>query len=668
MPKHTNKLIDSTSPYLLQHAHNPVDWHPWGDEALDKAKKENKPILVSIGYSACHWCHVMERESFEDETTAEIMNAYFVCIKVDREERPDIDQLYMLAVQLMSNQGGWPLNCFTLPDGRPIYGGTYFPKDNWQNILQQVHKLYQEEYEKVLEYAENLTQGIKQSELFKQKQGSELITSDDLHKSVNNWLEIVDQEEGGPNRAPKFPLPNNYQFLLKYSEVYDRKHVMAYTHLTLKKMAFGGIFDQIGGGFARYSTDIFWKAPHFEKMLYDNGQLLSLYAEAYLQRDDEDYRNVCIKTVNFLKNELRHEKGYFFSALDADSEGVEGKFYVWSKKELQEVLTDEEYKVAEVYYSINKFGLWEDDNYILLRREEDEVVAEILNISITSLNNTVNKIDAKLLEKRNSRIRPGLDDKMLCSWNAMMIRGLSDAGKVFEDEEMIQLAKQAAAFILLNLKDETGKIQHSYKNGKSSIDGFLEDYAFLIDALIALFETTYDEKWLIEARELMFTTLSDFDKSESGLFNFTSNLTKTWVARQIETSDNVQPASNSMMARNLYKLGLYFGRSEWMNQSRNMIKTVRDEFIKYGPGYSNWGMLAIEQSENYNELVIVGKGAFEQAKRLSKSYKPNYLIVASESKKSSIEIFKDRYKEGETLYYLCKGNACERPSTEFNWI
>lgn len=272
------------------------------------------------------------------------------------------------------------------------------------------------------------------------------------------------------------------------------------------------------------------------------------------------------------------------------------------------------------------------------------------------------------LKKRNSRIRPGLDDKMLCSWNAMMIRGLSDAGKVFEDEEMIQLAKQAAAFILLNLKDETGKIQHSYKNGKSSIDGFLEDYAFLIDALIALFETTYDEKWLIEARELMFTTLSDFDKSESGLFNFTSNLTKTWVARQIETSDNVQPASNSMMARNLYKLGLYFGRSEWMNQSRNMIKTVRDEFIKYGPGYSNWGMLAIEQSENYNELVIVGKGAFEQAKRLSKSYKPNYLIVASESKKSSIEIFKDRYKEGETLYYLCKGNACERPSTEFNWI
>ncbi len=666
MNKHSNALINSSSPYLLQHAHNPVNWYPWGIEALNLAKSENKPLLISIGYSACHWCHVMEHECFEDEETAEIMNEYFVCIKVDREERPDIDQLYMLAVQLMSSRGGWPLNCFALPDGKPIYGGTYFPKANWQQVLRQIHNLFTNDYAQVKEYAENLTKGIEQTELFKIKSGDSAINSDDLRQSVNNWMGISDHEEGGPNRAPKFPLPNNYQFLLRYSHIKQQNHVLAYTHLTLKKMAFGGIYDQIGGGFARYSTDPYWKAPHFEKMLYDNGQLISLYAEGYLNRPDEDYKRICEQTANFISRELTAPQGYFYSALDADSEGEEGKYYVWKKDEIKSILNNEEYIIAEDYFSINPAGLWEHENYILLRRDENRIVAERLEISENKLESQIVNISEKLLKAREKRIKPGLDDKMLCSWNAMMIRGFADASRVFGNETMLNQAKKAAEFILLNLKDDSGKLYHSWKNGIKSIPGFLEDYCFLIDSFIGLYESTYEENWLLEARELMFTVMDDFDRSDSGLFYFTSNKTETWVARQLETSDNVQPASNSMMARNLNRLGIYFGKHEWMNQADKMLMTVKDELVKYGAGYSNWAMLALEKSEPFYELVITGKDSIIKAKNLRKTYKPNVLIAATEGK-SRIALFDGRTENVELTYYLCRGTQCDAPRSSFSW-
>jgi uncharacterized protein len=665
-PKFTNALINSSSPYLLQHAHNPVNWQPWSEEALEIARTEKKPLLISIGYSACHWCHVMEHESFEDVNVAELMNANFVCIKVDREERPDIDQLYMLAVQLMSGQGGWPLNCFALPDGRPIYGGTYFPKENWKSVLNQIKNIFSNDYEKVLEYAVNLTNGIKQTELLKEKQGDSIVNLEDLKESVNKWMGTTDQEEGGPNRAPKFPLPNNYLFLLRYAHLLKQSHVLAYTHLTLKKMAFGGIYDQIGGGFARYSTDIYWKVPHFEKMLYDNGQLLSLYSEAYLQNKDDDYKSVCFQTTAFIQRELSSGEGYFYSALDADSEGVEGKYYVWKKEELIELLSPSEFKCIEVYYSVNPFGLWEDGNYILLRRDENSIVSEILEIDENELVEKVNLINAKLLVHRAKRIRPGLDDKLITSWNGMMVRGLADSARVFENEEMLQMAIKAARFIQSNLQDVNGRLFHSWKNGKAKIHGFLEDYAFLIDAYIGLYEANYDESWLIEARNLLFTVLDDFSQTTSGLFYFTSNLEKEWVTRQIETSDNVQPASNSMMARNLHRLSIYFGKPEWTNHAQKMLKTIREELIHYGAGYSNWGMLVLDEQCDKQELIITGKDAIQEAKRLRKTFHPNFIIAAAESN-STIDIFKGRFQTIETQYYLCKGNVCEAPSSEFNF-
>lgn len=665
-PKFTNALINSSSPYLLQHAHNPVNWQPWGEAALDLARKENKPLLISIGYSACHWCHVMEHESFEDTEVAELMNTHFVCIKVDREERPDIDQLYMLAVQLMSGRGGWPLNCFALPDGRPIYGGTYFPKENWISVLNQIHQLYTNAYDKVLEYAENLTNGIKQTELLKEKSAEISISLDDLKVSVNSWLGQTDQEEGGPNRAPKFPLPNNYLFLLRYAHFMKQAHVMAYTHLTLKKMAFGGIYDQIGGGFARYSTDIYWKVPHFEKMLYDNGQLLSLYAEAYSQHKDKDYKQICFQTVDFISRELSSGQGYFYSALDADSENVEGKFYVWKKQELLEILSSDEFKIAEIYYSINPFGLWEEENYILMRRNDNAIVAELLDLEETALEENVKIINQKLLRYRENRIRPGLDDKLITSWNAMMIRGLADAARVFDDENMIQLAIKAALFIQNNLQDEHGRLHHSWKNNTAAIHGFLEDYAFLIDAYIGLYETTYEASWLIEARNLLFTVLDDFSQTPSGLFYFTSNLEKEWVTRQLETTDNVQPASNSMMARNLFRLSIYFGKPEWTKHAQRMQKTIREELIHYGAGYSNWGILVLDEQCDKQELIITGKNAIEEAKRLRKEYHPNFIIAAAESS-SVIPIFEGRFQTKETRYYVCKGNVCEAPLSEFNF-
>jgi uncharacterized protein YyaL (SSP411 family) len=660
IPRFTNALIDSTSPYLLQHAHNPVNWFPWGEEAIEKAKSENKPLLISIGYSACHWCHVMEHESFEDEETAAIMNAHFVCVKVDREERPDIDQLYMAAVQLMTKRGGWPLNCFALPDGRPIYGGTYFPKEQWQHVMHQIQELCVKDRPQVEEYARNLTQGIEQTELFKVRAGVESISKADLQQSVGKWMGIIDQEEGGPNRAPKFPLPNNYQFLMRWAVLANQKHVLDHVHLTLKKMAFGGIYDQVGGGFSRYSTDVWWKVPHFEKMLYDNGQLLSLYAEAFLQNGDADYKQVCINTADFIQRELTAEQGYFFSALDADSEGVEGKFYVWTIAELKNILNEKEFRIACSYYNINEFGYWEHENYILIRREENRIVCEILEIHEEELDSNINSINSKLLNARSERIRPGLDDKLLCSWNAMCIRGLADLSIALDDFEYYEQAKKAALFILKELKDFNGRLWHTWKNGKASVPGFLEDYAFLIDALIGLYQASFESQWLFEARDLLYTVFDDFERSESGLFYFTSSQHGVWVARQLETSDNVQPASNSMMARNLNTLGIFLEKSEWILQCDKMLRNVREELINYGAGYSNWAMLALERVSDFKTLVICGPGAKDAARELQKSHRPDLIMAASENE-NLLPLFEGRTTVNQLTYFVCRGSHCEAP-------
>ncbi len=457
--QYTNELIHETSPYLLQHAHNPVNWMPWGKAALNKAKKEEKLLLISIGYAACHWCHVMEHESFEDLEVAKVMNDYFVCIKVDREERPDIDQIYMSAVQLMTQQGGWPLNVVALPDGRPFWGGTYFQKEVWINTLLQIQGYHQQNPEKTTEYAQRLSEGIQENNLIPIAKESQPLKLDQLLQAVSKWKANFDQQEGGRRGAPKFMMPNNLQFLLRWSHQQEDEETLKFVETTLDKMAMGGIYDQVGGGFARYSTDSHWKVPHFEKMLYDNGQLLSVYAQAYQKLKKPLYKEVVEQTVSFMKRELLAPEQGFYSSLDADSEGEEGKFYVWTKEELQEILGTD-FKLFADYYQVNATGHWEGENYILLRKQNDEDFAKGHHLSIAELKEKVTNWQDTLLKVRENRIRPGLDDKILTSWNALAISGLVDSYQAFDNKEYLELAERNAQFIQAKLMDEDMYIKH----------------------------------------------------------------------------------------------------------------------------------------------------------------------------------------------------------------
>lgn len=660
--KFTNKLISETSPYLLQHAHNPVNWLPWNDETLAKAKKENKLILISIGYSACHWCHVMERECFENQEVAEIMNAHFICIKVDREERPDIDQVYMNAVQLMTGSGGWPLNCFALPDGRPIYGGTYFPARQWMNVLTTISKLYQNDVAKVFEYALQLTEGIQKSELVKINPDKPEFTIDTLKQTVSNWKKRFDNTEGGPYKAPKFPLPNNYLFLLRYSLLTKDETILKHVKLTLEKMAFGGIYDQIGGGFSRYSTDELWKAPHFEKMLYDNAQLVTLYSEAYQAFGEPLYKQVVFETLACIKRELTSDNGAFYCALDADSEGVEGKYYVWTEKELKEILQDK-FNLFSDYFNVNTTGYWEHNNYILLRKKTDTEISEKYKISVDELQTEIKKTKDLLLNIRERRIKPGLDDKSLCSWNALMLKGYVDAYIVFDHSDFLNSALTNAEFILQYLLREDGGLFHNYKLGRSSINGYLEDYAFTIEAFISLYDATFEEKWLILAKKLTDYVITHFHDKSSGMFFFTSDIDPPLIARKMEIMDNVIPASNSSMAKSLFLLGHYFDNDTFIKMSSSMLNNIKADISGYGAGYSNWAMLMINFISPFYEIAIVGKDVNKKRKEFNNHYLINKIFVGSQTS-STLPLLENKFLPEETLIYVCLDKNCQMPVTE----
>lgn len=658
----TNKLIDETSPYLLQHAHNPVNWLPWGDEAWNLAKTENKLVLISIGYSSCHWCHVMEHETFEDTAAAKLMNDHFVCIKVDREERPDIDHVYMSAVQLMTGQGGWPLNCICLPSGKPIYGGTYFPNAQWQNILSQLHDFYLKNPSKAEEYAEELTQGIRQMELVQQNNDEINFSKEDLKPVVENWKKHFDHVEGGPNRAPKFPMPNNYDFLLHYAFAEKDEALKDYVLLTLDKMAFGGIYDQVGGGFARYSTDTLWKVPHFEKMLYDNAQLVSLYSHAYQITKKNLYKQVVYETLEFIQREMTSAEGGFYSALDADSEGVEGKFYVWTKSGLSQTLSEGEgFKIFCDYFNVNETGYWEDDNYILLRKDADEVIASRNNITVEKLNDLISESKKILLAERNKRIRPGLDDKQLTSWNAMMIKGYCDAYEAFGEKKFLDCAIRNINLILAKNKREDGGLNHSLKNGKSSINGYLEDYSFFIEGLVKIYEATFEEKYLDEAKKLTEYTLKHFFDEQTGLFFFTSSLDPELIARKKEIHDNVTAASNSSMAKALYQLGKSFDEKNYLRISQTMLHNVKNEMARYGSSFSNWCELMMWNTYPFFEIAIAGKKAEEKRKELSNQYLPNKIIAGTAKQFSKLSLLENRFTENKTFIYVCENYTCRMP-------
>ncbi|MFC2127161.1 thioredoxin domain-containing protein [Bacteroidota bacterium] len=662
--KYTNNLIYETSPYLLQHAHNPVNWYAWNDETLDLAKKENKLLLISVGYAACHWCHVMEHESFENDSVAKLMNDNFINIKIDREERPDIDQIYMTAVQLMTKSGGWPLNCVALPDGRPFWGGTYFPKEQWTNSLIQIINLYQNEPKKVIEYAENLTHGIQQTELVTYNSEAPKFNKSDLETTLNNWSSLFDTNLGGMNNVPKFPMPNNYHFLLRYAEQANDHKLKKHVHTTLEKMALGGIFDQVGGGFARYSTDKKWHIPHFEKMLYDNAQLVSLYADAYLITKNELYKETVFRTLEFIKRELTNTEGAFYSSLDADNLNEhghleEGAFYVWSKEELTKLLADD-FTLFSKYYNINDFGLWENNKYNLIRTLNDIDFAKENNLALTELKAYAKKWQEILFEERAKKERPRRDDKTLTSWNALMLKAYIDAYRVFNEEGFLKTAIKSATFLRENQLRKDGGLNHNYKNKKSNINGYLEDYATLIDAYISLYEITLDQNWLDISKDLADYCYTHFYDKKTKMFYFTSDEDKNLITRKMEIHDNVIPASNSILAKNLFKLGHYFENKTFTITAKQMVNNVKKDMIEYGSGYSNWLQLYTDLTTNFYEIAIVGKNAKEKIKEIHKQYIPNKLIAASTSN-SEEPLLKYRFQENQTLIYICIDGACKLP-------
>ncbi|MDB5106785.1 MAG: protein containing a thioredoxin domain [Fibrobacteres bacterium] len=675
-----NRLIQQTSPYLLQHSHNPVDWYPWGDEALDRAKAENKLLLISIGYSACHWCHVMERESFESEETAALMNDLFVCIKVDREERPDVDQVYMNAVQLITGQGGWPLNCFALPDGRPVYGGTYFRPGQWREVLRNLAELHAKDPDKVLKYADQLTQGVRQSEWVDAPPATAPapFTMAEVEAVYKPWEAHFDRVEGGMDRAPKFPLPNNYQFMLRYWKATGDASALRHLRLTLDKMASGGIYDHLGGGFARYSTDGMWKVPHFEKMLYDNGQLLELYAEAFRATGDPLYAQVARETAGFVARELTSPEGAFYSALDADSEGVEGKYYVWTKEELEAVLGGE-FPLFRDAYNVNNTGYWEEGNYIPLRKQRDAELAVSHGLAEADLRTRLDKARTTLLAVREKRVRPGLDDKTLTSWNALMSKGYVAAYVALGDTAYLEAAERNLAFLLDGgrrpdgglfrtckvsgkgkAEENGGGDGHAGKAGGFSINAFLEDYAFMAEALAALYQATFEEKWLAAAKGLVEYAIAHFRDPVSGLFYFTSDLDKPLVARKMEIMDNVTPASNSSMAKALFTVGSLHGETGWIDMASAMLDRVKDQMPAYASGYSNWAMLALNLAAPFYEVVVTGPEADAFRKELSGRYLPNTLMAGS-SAPSALPLLEGRYSAERTSVFVCRDRVCKLP-------
>ncbi|OEK09179.1 thioredoxin [Flavivirga aquatica] len=667
--QYTNDLIHESSPYLLQHAHNPVNWQAWNEKTLTKAKTENKLILISVGYAACHWCHVMEHESFEDSLVAQVMNKNFVNIKVDREERPDVDQVYMSAIQLMTGSGGWPMNVIALPDGRPVWGGTYFKKDQWMSALEQIYKMYVEKPEKLYKYADKLEQGIKSLDVVKLNTDAPVFETDYIDNAIKNWAKQFDNNQGGLNRAPKFMMPNNYHFLLRYAYQTNNKKLQDYVNLTLTKMAYGGIFDQVGGGFSRYSVDTKWHVPHFEKMLYDNGQLVSLYSDAYLITKNKLYKDIITQTLAYVNRDMTTSNGAFYSSLDADSNTAEGKleegaFYVWQRDQLKLLLKDD-FNLFADYYNVNNYGLWEHNNYVLIRKDDDDSIIKKYNLTSETLAKKKQEWKKTLIEERNKRSKPRLDDKTLTSWNSLMLKGYIDAYRVLGDNSYLASAEKNASFILTNQLRADGGLNHNYKNGKSSINGYLEDYATTIEAFIALYENTLDEKWLTSARDLANYAFDHFFDTNSKMFFFTSNSDASLVSRSIEYRDNVIPASNSIMAKNLFKLAHYFDNEHYSNTAISMLNNVKPEMLEYPSGYSNWLDLMLNYSNPYYEVAIVGKNAKQKIRDLNKIYIPNKLIAGSTSE-NNMPLLKNRYNPNNTLIYVCVNKACKLPVSEVN--
>ncbi len=663
-----NRLQHETSPYLLQHANNPVDWYAWKPEAFEKAKREDKPILVSIGYSTCHWCHVMERESFEDKEVAEFMNTHFVCIKVDREERPDVDQIYMEACQILTGRGGWPLNVFLTPDLKPFYAGTYYPpmpahgRPSWLQVLMNLSHTWQHHREKVEDQAQRLfgiiekSDGASLSSRIKVESESCPFSEEKLHAIFRKLYEKADKANGGFEHAPKFPSTMALSYMLAYHFYFGNEDASAHVEKSLNHMAAGGIYDHVGGGFARYSTDAGWKVPHFEKMLYDNALLVSLYSEAWKVTKNEDYRELTEETLEWVRREMTHPDGGFYSALDADSEGVEGKFYVWSAGEIDELLGPDADWFKELY-NVKKEGNWEGTN-ILYKSPSSEAIEE-LRVDQQALRTA----KAKLLKARSKRVRPGLDDKLLLDWNALMVKAWLNSYAAFGNEAHKQMALRALDFILENFLQPDGlKLYHTFKDGKAAYEANLDDYAFLTDALLTAFEVTQEEQWLLQARRYAAHVISEFLDGKDKLFYFTSASQADLPVRKKDFYDSATPSGNSTMVRNLQRLGILTGNEEYRRLATDMIYALRDSIGKFPTAFGNWAFALMGEVKGFFEIGVVGSGFPEMTHSILSRYLPHAVVMGSAGENDEYPLLENRTSaDGDTLIYVCQDYACQRP-------
>ncbi len=676
-----NRLQHETSPYLLQHKNNPVDWYPWGEEAFQKAKAEDMPVLLSVGYSACHWCHVMEHESFEHEPTAKIMNEWFVNIKVDREERPDVDDIYMQAVQAMSNgQGGWPMTVFLMPDGRPFFGGTYYPRESrygmpsFRQVLETMHDYWVNKRDLVEQQAASLTQSLDRSQLRIDSDDSGL-NSSLLETATHRIIGNFDAKNGGFGHSPKFPNPMNLEYLLRtYDHTNDSKPLHVVKH-SLRKMANGGIYDQIGGGFHRYSVDAIWLVPHFEKMLYDNAQLSRLYLHAYQATDDAFYREIAEEIYDYILREMTSPEGGFYSTTDADSEGEEGKFFVWHIDELREALqpildeVPDAVEVAVEYWGVTRAGNFEGKNILHVPNEAD-VAAARLNISEEALRDKLAQIKDRLYAVRTSRVAPGLDDKVLAAWNGMMLASLAEAARVLGRDDYLNAAERAGDFLLEKMRSETGRLYRSYKNGTAKINGYLEDYANVIDALLELYQSTFVEKWFNEARTLVNTVLDHFRADDGGFFD-TSDDHENLITRPRQLQDNATPSGNAMMAKQLLRLAAYTGDSRYEEAARAVLRPLIPAMQQYPQAFGEALNAADLLVHGIHEVAIIGNPVQEATEELlntvRKPYRPNVITALARGNvdgEANIPLLSYRtMRNDQPTVYVCRNFTCQMPVT-----
>jgi uncharacterized protein len=670
MAGNPNKLAQETSPYLLQHAHNPVNWYPWSDEALQKAQEEDKPMLVSIGYAACHWCHVMEKESFEDEETAAIMNEHFVNIKIDREERPDLDHIYMDAVQAMTGSGGWPLNVFLTPDGKPFYGGTYFPpkamanRASWKDVLRGVANAYTEKRQEINTQAANLTSYINQSNSFGQQATGQIdfdaiFSRANANTMFNNIMATADKREGGFGNAPKFPQTFTIGYLLRYYHLTKNRQALDQACLSLDKMIQGGLYDHPGGGFARYSTDREWLVPHFEKMLYDNALLVMVLCEAWQLTQKPLYKQAVEQTLAFVERELYSPEKGFYSALDADSEGEEGKFYVWDLAEVKEVLKEDAVLFC-AFYDITEAGNWEHKNILNIRKPLADFAVEN-NIAESTLQQLLEQGRQKLMQQRNKRIRPLLDDKVLLGWNALMNSAYSKAFSTFGVAHYAEVAHDNMEFLLNRLKGEGDNFFHTWKKDTAKYPAFLDDYAYLIQALIHLQEISGNTKYLYQARSLAQWVVDRFSEHETGYFFFTGIDQTDVIVRKKEVYDGAIPSGNAIMAFNLHYVGVVFDQSDWKERAVKMCAGLQQAIHRHPGSFGVWASMMLMITWGVAEIAVIGKDFETLRNELLQNFLPFRVVQSAPHANNDLPLLANKPPSIDTQLYLCKNYQCNTP-------